>query len=73
MTGCDPLVLRRMDRLLRMYGTWKAVADAFGVTPAYISNIRSGSSVPSAAILSEIGVRREVVRTVRYIAVDGDA
>lgn len=56
-----------------MYGTWKAVVDAFGVTPAFISNIRSGYSVPSAAILAEIGVRREVVRTVRYVATDGDA
>jgi transcriptional regulator with XRE-family HTH domain len=73
MKACDPLVLKRMDGLLSMYGTWSAVAATFGVTPAYISNIRSGFSAPSEAILKEIGLRREVVRTVRYFTLDGDA
>ena len=64
--ACDPLVALRMQELKEMYGSWKAVAEHFGVTPAFISNINSGYSQPTMAICEELKLRRRVTKTITY-------
>lgn len=63
---CDPLVKREMEKLMTKMGSWKAVAEHFGVHPTFISNIMSGVAEPSFRICRSLGLKRVVTKTVTY-------
>lgn len=48
--ACDDLVYRKLKELVNEKGSWRRVADHFGVNPTHISNIIAGVSQPSVSM-----------------------
>lgn len=64
------LLSSRVADLAIKHGSLRAAALALGVTPAYLSRLRSGAKTnPSDKILRKLGVRRFI--DVRFVLIDG--
>ena len=61
--ACDDLVYRKLKELVNEKGSWRRVADHFGVHPTYISNIIAGVSEPSARMCKAMGLVKKTTKT----------
>jgi hypothetical protein len=50
----------RLDSLKARCGSWKAVAECLGVSPAYLCDVLHGRREPGAGILAPLGLERVV-------------
>ena len=54
-------VLEMLRRKARTAGSQKALAEALGVTPAFLSDVLHGKREPGPTMLRALGLRRVVV------------
>ena len=64
-----PQLLAHVEAAIRQAGSAKNLADQWGVSPAYISDVRAGKREPGPAILRNLGLSA----TTSYAASDGRA
>lgn len=60
---CDDLVYKKLKAKVNELGSWRRVADHFGVNPSYISNIIAGVAQPSSAMCKAMGLKKTTTRT----------
>lgn len=65
--ACDDLVYRKLKALVDERGSWRRVADHFGVHPTFISNIIAGIAQPSASMCRKMGIVKKTTRTTTVI------
>lgn len=62
---CHPVLANALEVLRADLGSWAAVADFLGLSPAYLNNIRlrpDTDQMPARA-LKILGLRRRIVKT----------
>ena len=63
---CDDLVHRKLKALINQKGSWRGVAEHFGVHPSFISNILTGVAEPSMRMCNMMGIQRRTTKTTIY-------
>lgn len=61
-------VRRRLERFVERAGSQRIAAQAFGVSPQYLSAVLAEQKEIGPSLLKKLGVRRAVTRAITYTA-----